>query len=588
VARRNNLAGWVLVSPVVVGLAVFTLYPVLASLALSFCEYDIFTPPRWIGLWNYKTMLTRDPLFWKSLGNVLYYTILAVPLGILFGVGLALLLDARIKGLAIYRTLFFLPSIVPVVATSVLWIWLLNPQIGLVNTLLRLVGIEGPTWLASVQWSKESLVFMGVWGVGGSMLIYLAGLKDIPASLYEAALVDGANAWQRVRYVTLPMLTPVIFFNLVMGMIGAFQYFTPAYVMTQGGPPDCMAQWESVIPAWAERGALTPLDTLMPPDEWHALRDRLYTAVRDIGMYKGHFYGLSTGMNIWAVYYRPDHFREAGLDPDKFPKTLEDLDAAADKLFQYDSAGRITRIGFSPRWLVQYVAVFGGSLYDPATDRLTFTNPKNVEALEWITGRADKYGFERILQFESGLSTTMQASWPFISGAFSMVLDGQWRVEQLAKFAPELEYRVAPIPPPKGGKPLACWSNGNFMIIPSGARHKEGAWAFMRFWSGVDNPERAAEFYTWGGWLPITPEVAAAPVYQAYCNKYPQFRTFLEVMASPNVQVTPPVPVQAYMMNRVGWAEDAALRKHLSPREALEQAARETEKEIENERVGKE
>jgi multiple sugar transport system substrate-binding protein len=360
-------------------------------------------------------------------------------------------------------------------------------------------------------------------------------------------------------------------------------------IATSGGdPPDCMAQWESVIPAWAERGALVPLDTLMPPDEWHALRDRLYTAVRDIGMYKGHFYGLSTGMNIWAVYYRPDHFREAGLDPDKFPRTLEDLDAAADKLFQYDSAGRITRIGFSPRWLVQYVAVFGGSLYDPATDRLTFTNPRNVEALEWITARADKYGFERILQFESGLSTTMQASWPFISGAFSMVLDGQWRVEQLAKFAPELEYRVAPVPPPKGGKPLACWSNGNFMIIPSGARHKEGAWAFMRFWSGVDKPERAAEFYTWGGWLPITPEVAAAPIYQAYCNKYPQFRTFLDVMASPNVQVTPPVPVQAYMMNRVGWAEDAALRKTLSPRQALQQAARETEREIENDRVGKE
>jgi multiple sugar transport system permease protein len=154
------------------------------------------------------------------------------------GVGLALLLDAKIKGLAVYRTLFFLPSIVPVVATSVLWIWLLNPQIGLVNTLLRLVGVEGPTWLASVAWSKPSLVFMGVWGVGGSMLIYLAGLKDIPASLYEAAVVDGANAWQRVRYVTLPMLTPVIFFNLVMGMIGAFQYFTQAYVMTQGGPLD--------------------------------------------------------------------------------------------------------------------------------------------------------------------------------------------------------------------------------------------------------------------------------------------------------------------------------------------------------------
>jgi len=237
-ARRNNVAGWLLVAPVVTGLAALSVYPFLASFYLSFCDCDIFTPPRWVGLWNYQTMFFSDPLFWKSLLNVLYYTALAVPLGLVFGVGLALLLDAKIRGLSIYRTLFFLPTIVPVVASSILWIWLLNPQIGLVNTLLRLLGIEGPTWLASVAWSKPSLVFMGLWGVGGSMIIYLAGLKDIPLSLYEAALVDGAGAWQRLRHVTLPMLTPVIFFNLVMGMIGAFQYFTQAFIMTRGGPLD--------------------------------------------------------------------------------------------------------------------------------------------------------------------------------------------------------------------------------------------------------------------------------------------------------------------------------------------------------------
>jgi len=237
-ARRNNLAGWTLVAPVGVGLLVFTAYPFLASLYLSFCEYDIFTPPQWIGLWNYQTMLTRAPLFWKSLWNVFYYAAFAVPLGIVFGVGLVLLLNARIKGQSVYRTIFFLPSIVPLVATSVLWIWLLNPQIGLVNTLLRLVGIEGPAWIRSAAWSKPSLIIMAVWAVGHSMIIYLAGLKDIPESLYEAALVDGANLWQRTWHVTLPMLTPVIFFNLVMGLIYAFQYFTQAFVMTQGGPLD--------------------------------------------------------------------------------------------------------------------------------------------------------------------------------------------------------------------------------------------------------------------------------------------------------------------------------------------------------------
>ena len=237
-ARRNNLAGWLLVSPVVVGLLALSLYPFVASLYLSFCDFDIFTPPRWVGLWNYQTMFFDDPLFWKSLWNVIYYTALAVPLSIIFGVGLALLLDSDIRGLSLYRTLFFLPTIVPVVASSILWIWLLNPQIGLINSLLRVFGLEGPTWLASVAWSKPSLVFMGLWGVGGSMVIYLAGLKDIPVSLYEAALVDGANIWQRLRHVTLPMLTPVIFFNLVMGMIGAFQYFTQAFIMTRGEPLD--------------------------------------------------------------------------------------------------------------------------------------------------------------------------------------------------------------------------------------------------------------------------------------------------------------------------------------------------------------
>ena len=353
-------------------------------------------------------------------------------------------------------------------------------------------------------------------------------------------------------------------------------------IATAGGdPPDCMAQWDPVIPAWAERGALTPLDTLMPRAEWEALRDRMYPAVRAVGTYKDHFYGLSTGMNIWAVYYRPDYFREAGLDPDRFPKTLDELDGIADRLYKYDGAGRITRIGFMPRWLRNYAAVFGGTFYDEATGDPVFTDPQTVAALEWMTSRARRYGFQKVLSFEAGLTTTFAATWPFISGAYAIVVDGQWRVEQLARYAPELEYRTVPIPPPKGGKPLACWSNGNFMIIPSGAKHKEGAWAFMRFWSGVDNPERAAEFYTWGGWLPITPDVANTPIYQAYCDKYPQFRTFLTIMASPNVQVSPPVPVQAYLMSRMDTAEDAALRGVLPPLEALRQAEVETRREME-------
>lgn len=238
VVTRSTRNGWLFISPWLIGFAAFTLFPFAASLYLSFCWYDGLKPPQWIGLENYQRLLLAEPLFWKAVYNTLYYTVFAVPLGILFGVALALLLNMKLRGMAAYRTLYFLPSIVPVVASSVVWMWLLNPQYGVINSLLRLVGVEGPGWLASPAWSKPALILMGLWGVGGAMVIYLAGLQNIPELLYEAAEIDGANAWQQMTHITLPMLTPVIFFNLVMGLIHAFQYFTQAYVMTRGGPVD--------------------------------------------------------------------------------------------------------------------------------------------------------------------------------------------------------------------------------------------------------------------------------------------------------------------------------------------------------------
>jgi multiple sugar transport system permease protein len=191
-----------------------------------------------VGWANYQKLLSQDPLFWKSLGITFKYALVAVPVGIAAGVGLALLLNLELGGISVYRTIFYLPSIVPIVATSVVFVWILNPQIGLVNGLLKLFGIIGPGWLQDTKWAFWSLVLMSLWAVGGSMIIYLAGLKDIPTALYEAAIIDGAGPWQRTRHITLPMITPVVFFNLIMGVIGAFQYFTQAYVMTEGGPED--------------------------------------------------------------------------------------------------------------------------------------------------------------------------------------------------------------------------------------------------------------------------------------------------------------------------------------------------------------
>jgi multiple sugar transport system permease protein len=232
------LLGYAFIAPWLLGFLAFAVYPFIASVYLSFTRYDIVTRPVWIGLSNYHQLLTEDPLFWKSLLITLKYAAVSVPVGIVAGVALALLLNIEVRGISVFRTIFFIPSIVPVVATSIVFVWILNPQIGLINGILHLFGITGPAWLQDAHWAFWSLVFMSLWGVGGSMIIYLAGLKDIPQQLYEAAMIDGAGPWQRLRHVTLPLMTPVIFFNLVMGTIGAFQYFTQAYVMTAGGPED--------------------------------------------------------------------------------------------------------------------------------------------------------------------------------------------------------------------------------------------------------------------------------------------------------------------------------------------------------------
>ncbi|MGQ9733007.1 MAG: carbohydrate ABC transporter permease [Candidatus Zipacnadales bacterium] len=242
--RRRLLRGLVFCSPVVIGLLLFMAYPIIASLVYSFCRYSVMRPPSFIGMANYAH-LTHDELFWKSLANTGFYAIIAVPFGIIVALSLALLLNTKIRGLALYRTFFYVPSIVPMVASSVLWIWLFNPQSGAINALLRPLfrGLqlgEPPGWLADPAWSKPAIILWSIWGIGGAMVIYLAGLQDVPQELYEAAEVDGAGPWHRLRQITLPFISPHLLFTFIMGMIGAFQFFTPAYVMTngQGGPVD--------------------------------------------------------------------------------------------------------------------------------------------------------------------------------------------------------------------------------------------------------------------------------------------------------------------------------------------------------------
>ncbi len=236
IARRNLFYGLLFASPWLLGIALFIAYPIMASLYYSFTEYSVLNPvKKFVGLSNYTTLIFMDDVFRRSLYNSAYFAVFSIPLGIIVGVGIALMLNMKIKGQAVYRTIYFLPVLIPDVAMAILWIWVFNSQFGIINTLLwQLFHINGPGWLASPKWAKPTVILLSLWTVGQSVVIYLAGLQDVPQSLYDAAEVDGANALQKTWHVTIPMITPVIFFNLIMGMIGSLQYFTIPYVITGG------------------------------------------------------------------------------------------------------------------------------------------------------------------------------------------------------------------------------------------------------------------------------------------------------------------------------------------------------------------
>jgi multiple sugar transport system permease protein len=236
--QRHIITGYLYLTPWLLGFLLFWLGPAAASLALSLTSYDVISAPTFIGLKNYTDAFTNDPLFVPSLFKTLYFAGTSVPAGLLLSLGAALLLNQKVRGTSIFRTLFFMPSLLPIVASTVLWAWLLQPDWGLVNGLLYRIGVHGPRWFASTEWAIPGLISLALWTtIGGPrMIIFLAGLQGVPDELYDAAAIDGASRWQRFRHVTLPMITPTIFFNLVLGIIGALQVFTSAYVATAGGP----------------------------------------------------------------------------------------------------------------------------------------------------------------------------------------------------------------------------------------------------------------------------------------------------------------------------------------------------------------
>lgn len=229
--RLNTRNGLLFSLPWMIGFLCFIIYPLVASFYYSFTDFNLFQSPSLVGLENYSGLFS-DAHFYKSLANTFYMTFIGGPIYITIGIIAAVLLNAKIKGLAFFRTVFYIPYILPIVATALLWIWVLNPQTGLMNMGLKFIGIKGPNWLADPRWTKASLILIGAWRTGPTMILFLAALQDIPVTLYEAATIDGAGVFRRFTRVTLPLLTPAILFQVIMQIIVNFQYFTEAYIIT--------------------------------------------------------------------------------------------------------------------------------------------------------------------------------------------------------------------------------------------------------------------------------------------------------------------------------------------------------------------
>jgi len=230
------MLGYLFIMPVCLGLIMFIIGPIIASFFISLVEWDLLTPPHWIGFENYARIIFKDELFWQSLKVTSIYTSGLVPVQMIIAFLLALFLNVKVKGLSFFRTAFYMPVIVPIFASAIIWLWILNPEFGLANALLVKIGLPKLMWLESPRQVIPSLILMGLWRVGQPMIIFLAGLQNVPTQLYEAAEIDGATIWSKFYNITVPLMTPLILFNVILGMIGSFQVFTTVYLITDGGP----------------------------------------------------------------------------------------------------------------------------------------------------------------------------------------------------------------------------------------------------------------------------------------------------------------------------------------------------------------
>ena len=421
-----------------------------------------------------------------------------------------------------------------------------------------LAAREAPRWAAEPPEARRDVLFWHFWGGKDRRVV--------------EEIVGRFNASQNEHFVrAVAMPGNNLDLKFFLGVAG-------------GDPPDVVNQDDPIVADWAARGALVPIDGLATKSEIDRLEDWLYPPARTLGEYRGRLFAMPNGLDIRALYYDRAVLDEFDLDP---PRTLDQLDRAAFTITPPDQKERPRRYGFlpDPRRIWAWGIVFGGRFYDPSTDRITCTDERIVAALDWMASYSRRYGAENVVRFRKGDQALTGSSFPLLEGRYAMIMDGQWRVAEMMaaerearrRGQPSPRWGVVPLPPPPGGRERAGWVNGNRFVVPRGGRNPQGAWAFMKFWSGFGGHEReAARACAAGGWIPVSEHVVRQKAFQDYLKRAPQFRTFVELASSPNEVPTPAIPGAAFLQDEVIRAAEDAMYGGVDPRAALTRAQERT------------
>ncbi|MDR3689559.1 MAG: extracellular solute-binding protein [Fimbriimonas sp.] len=350
-----------------------------------------------------------------------------------------------------------------------------------------------------------------------------------------------------------------------------------------GATPDILLDWDPILGTWTDKGLIRSYDSVMSPEERRAYLAETYPIVKRNSMYKGKIMAMIDGLDFWAVYYRLDHLKEVGVDKDHLPKSLEELVELGKRLDRYDDQHRLRRVGFLPQGLVGFAPAFGGGFNK--NGRIVVDTPENLRAMQFLGQIQKRLGYDTITRFTSSLAADAGPNMPLIAGNYSIMFDGEWRVKQVAQYKPDLPYIVAPLPAPAGGKPNACNTAPNYLVIPTAAKCPKGAWEFAKYCVGIQHPEEGGRHMGEMGWVPDNPSIARSKAYQAYLRKYPQYKVFVDLMTSPNLGMFPQGSLQKFVTDEISKAEDGVLRGTLSPENALKTV--ETHLDAERERLRK-